>query len=59
MEMSHRILLSRVSEAVLVATGSLELEGYDHWEYLIDAVIELHELLNDYKPSSTGGTRRE
>jgi hypothetical protein len=58
MNQSNRLLLSAVAEAVLVAVGSIEIEDYGHWEYLVDNVCWLHELLNDKKPSSTEGTRR-
>lgn len=56
MNQRNRILLSALTEAVLVVAGDLELEGYDHWDYLIDNIVELHERLNDKKPESTGGT---
>lgn len=52
MNQKNRVLLSRVTEAVLVLSGDLELENYDHWDYLIDACVELHEALNDMKPST-------
>jgi len=51
MEQNNRVMLSAVSEAVLVVAGELELEDYGHWEMLIDFVCELHERLNDMKPS--------
>lgn len=51
-----RALLSAVSEAVLVATGTIPLEGYAHWEELVDALVDCHERLNNLKPS-TGATR--
>lgn len=59
MNQNYRIMLSAVSEAVLVVSGELELEGYSHWEYLQDYVIELAEELNDKKPASRGGTPAE
>jgi len=55
MNQSNRVMLSAVSEAVLVVAGELELEGYGHWEMLIDFVAELHELLNDMKPPYSKG----
>jgi len=51
MQQANRVMLSAVSEAVLVVAGELELEDYGHWEMLIDYVAELHELLNDLKPA--------
>jgi len=51
MNTEEKALLSAVSEAVLVVAGQLELEGYAHWEELIDFVCDLHERLNDLKPS--------
>lgn len=52
-----KTLLSVVSEAALVVSHQIELENYAHWEMLIDFVADLHERLNDMKPSySTGGT---
>jgi len=58
MEQRNRVMLSAVSEAVLVVAGELELDGYGHWEMLIDFVAQLHEELNDMKPAySTVETR--
>jgi len=52
MNQKNRVLLSRLTEVVLVLAGDLELENYDHWDYLIDAVVEAHEALNDMKPTA-------
>ena len=51
MNQKNRVMLSAVSEAVLVVAGELALEDYGHWEMLIDFVAELHEELNDMKPA--------
>jgi len=51
MNQKSRVLLSRLTEVVLVLSGDLELEDYGHWDYLIDALVEAHEALNDLKPS--------
>jgi len=51
MNQKNRVMLSAVSEAVLVVAGELELDGYGHWEELIDWISTLHEELNDMKPS--------
>lgn len=51
MNTQQRLMLSAVSEAVLVLAGRLDLVDYGHWEYLLDFVAQLHEELNDMKPS--------
>jgi len=55
MNQKNRVLLSALTEVVLVLAGDLELESYGHWDYLIDMLVEAHERLNDMKPT-TGGT---
>jgi len=52
MTTEEKVLLSAVCEAVLVAVGALPVESYAQWEELIDAVCDLHEQLNDRKPST-------
>jgi len=59
MNTKNRLLLSAVSEACLVVAGALELSDYGHWEYLIDFVADLHEQLNDMKPSYSKVTTEE
>lgn len=60
MNTQQRLMLSAVTEAVLIVADRLELVDYGHWEYLIDFVISLHEDLNNLKPTySKVGTPEE
>jgi len=59
MNTQRRLLLSAVSEAVLIVADQLELQDYGHWEYLIDFVAQLHEELNDRKPAYSRVTTEE
>jgi len=59
MEEADKALLSACAEAVLVVTGAVQLDGYAHWEELVDFVCDLHERLNDLKPAYSKVTTEE
>jgi len=51
--LQRRLMLRAVTRATMcVYDTRFPLEGYDEWAYLIDALSELHEALNDLKPAS-------
>jgi len=50
--LQKRLMMRAVTRIVLcVYDARFPLESYDEWSYLIDALSELHEQLNDLKPA--------